>query len=72
MQTLKKTSSYYDNNCQDYAGSASPGLDEVVGGPAGSFSMLWVDATDPCYVFGVQVRMLRRLLIFNRIGYLWT
>ena len=42
------TNSYYDTQCQDYAGYASPTLDEVVGGPYGSQSMLWVSATDEC------------------------
>lgn len=39
--------SYYDDFCQNYAGSAFPDRYVTVGGPFGSRSMLWV-SKDPC------------------------
>ncbi|KAH6663643.1 hypothetical protein B0J14DRAFT_661845 [Halenospora varia] len=40
---------YYDNNCKNYAGTSYAELSGgVVGGPAGSKSMLFVNS-DPCY-----------------------
>ncbi|KAK0510605.1 hypothetical protein JMJ35_007037 [Cladonia borealis] len=36
--------SYYDTECQDYAGHEYPGSGTVTGGPAGSQAIIWVDA----------------------------
>ncbi|KAF1843519.1 uncharacterized protein K460DRAFT_433179 [Cucurbitaria berberidis CBS 394.84] len=33
---------YSDTNCQHYIGESHPGSFQTVGGPAGSFSALWV------------------------------
>ncbi|CBX96640.1 predicted protein [Plenodomus lingam JN3] len=33
---------YSDTNCQNYIGESRPGSFTTVGGPAGSFSALWV------------------------------
>ncbi|KAK4543075.1 hypothetical protein LTR36_005852 [Oleoguttula mirabilis] len=41
---------YWDAKCQDYAGSVEVDLNaDVVGGPAGAQSMLWVNYDDACY-----------------------
>ncbi|KAK3989749.1 hypothetical protein QBC44DRAFT_369809 [Cladorrhinum sp. PSN332] len=35
---------YSDRNCQNYIGSRYPGIGQITGGPAGSFSAIWVSA----------------------------
>ena len=49
FQKKPKPNSYHDQNCQQYAGHAFPSLDPAIGGPSGSQSTLWVEATDTCY-----------------------
>ncbi|PSN70581.1 hypothetical protein BS50DRAFT_607876 [Corynespora cassiicola Philippines] len=39
---------YSDTNCQNYIGEAHPGGYQTTGGPAGSFSALWVNYDQPC------------------------
>ncbi|KAH7313736.1 hypothetical protein B0I35DRAFT_435745 [Stachybotrys elegans] len=35
---------YYDQNCQNYAGSVNVGSYQTIGGPAGSHSAMWISS----------------------------
>ena len=69
--------SYYDKECQSYAGHRYPSSGTVTGGPAGSQAIIWVDAGGPYCCDGKPVvvlishsSMIKQLLTFTVSGYL--
>ena len=47
QQETDRRRSYYDKECQNYAGHRYPSSGTVTGGPAGSQAIIWVNAGGP-------------------------